>query len=76
MTSTFLIPAFTAAVLGGMTSLPGAFVGGVLIGILESVATSAPIFEDIPGTKSTLVVFVVLLLVLVIRPQGLFGTRA
>jgi branched-chain amino acid transport system permease protein len=76
MTSTFLIPAFTAAVLGGMTSLPGAFVGGVIIGILESVATSAPIFEDIPGTKSTLVVFVVLLAVLTIRPQGLFGTRA
>jgi len=76
MTSTFLIPAFTAAVLGGMTSLPGAFVGGVIIGILESVATSAPIFEDIPGTRSTLVVFVVLLAVLTIRPQGLFGTRA
>ena len=73
MTSTFLIPAFTAAVLGGMTSLPGAFVGGVLIGILESVATSAPLFEDIPGTKSTLVVFIVLLGVLIIRPQGLFG---
>jgi branched-chain amino acid transport system permease protein len=76
MTSTFLIPAFTAAVLGGMTSLPGAFVGGVLIGIVQSVATSAPLFEDIPGTQSTLVVFVVLLAVLVVRPQGLFGDRA
>jgi branched-chain amino acid transport system permease protein len=76
MTSTFLIPAFTAAVLGGMTSLPGAFVGGVIIGVLESVATSAPLFEDIPGTKSTLVVFVVLLVVLTVRPQGLFGKRA
>jgi branched-chain amino acid transport system permease protein len=73
MTSTFLIPAFTAAILGGMTSLPGAFVGGVIVGILESVATSAPIFEDIPGTKSTFVVFVVLLGVLIVRPQGLFG---
>lgn len=76
MTSSFLIPAFTAAVLGGMTSLPGAFVGGVLIGIVQSVATSAPLFEDIPGTKSTLLVFVVLLAVLVIRPQGLLGKRA
>ena len=73
MTSTFLIPAFTAAILGGMTSLPGAFVGGVIVGILESVATSAPIFEDIPGTKSTFVVFIVLLGVLIVRPQGLFG---
>jgi branched-chain amino acid transport system permease protein len=76
MTSTYLIPAFTAAVLGGMTSLPGAFVGGVLVGIIQSVATSAPLFEDIPGTPSTLVVFVVLLAVLVIRPQGLLGKRA
>jgi branched-chain amino acid transport system permease protein len=73
MTSVYLIPAFTAAVLGGMTSLPGAFVGGILIGTIESVATSAPLFEDIPGTKSTFVVFVVLLVVLVIRPQGLLG---
>ncbi|MDQ3310588.1 MAG: branched-chain amino acid ABC transporter permease [Actinomycetota bacterium] len=76
MTSQFLIPAFTAAVLGGMTSLPGAFVGGVLIGIVQSVATSAPLFQDIPGTKSTLVVFVVLLFVLLIRPQGLLGKPA
>jgi branched-chain amino acid transport system permease protein len=76
MTSTYLIPAFTAAVLGGMTSLPGAFIGGVLIGIIQSVATSAPLFEDIPGTPSTLVVFLVLLAVLVIRPQGLLGKRA
>jgi branched-chain amino acid transport system permease protein len=76
MTTTFLIPAFTAAVLGGMTSLPGAFLGGVLIGIVQSVATSAPLFQDIPGTKSTLLVFVVLLAVLVIRPQGLLGKQA
>jgi len=81
MTSNYLIPAFTAAVLGGMTSLPGAFVGGVLIGIIQSVATSAPLFQDggelaIPGVPSTLIVFVVLLVVLVARPQGLLGKRA
>ena len=53
MTSAYLIPAFTAAVLGGMTSLPGAFVGGVLVGIIQSVATQrAEIFQDIPGTPS------------------------
>jgi len=73
MTTQYLIPAFIAAVLGGMTSLPGAFVGGVLVGVVQSVATSAPIFEDIPGTKSTLVLFVVLLGVLLVRPQGLLG---
>ena len=45
----------------------------MLIGIIQSVATSAPLFEDIPGTPSTLVVFIVLLAVLVVRPQGLLG---
>ena len=54
MTSAYLIPAFTAAVLGGMTSLPGAFLGGVLVGIIQSVATNADVFQDIPGTPSTL----------------------
>jgi branched-chain amino acid transport system permease protein len=76
MTSGYLIPAFTAAVLGGMTSLPGAFLGGVLVGITQSVATNAEFFQDIPGTPSTLVVFLVLLAVLVVRPQGLLGKSA
>jgi branched-chain amino acid transport system permease protein len=76
MTSAYLIPAFTAAVLGGMTSLPGAFLGGVLVGIIQSVASSAEIFQDIPGTPSTLVVFLVLLGVLIVRPQGLLGKAA
>ena len=76
MTSAYLIPAFTAAVLGGMTSLPGAFVGGVLVGIIQSVASTAAIFQDIPGTPSTLIVFLVLLGVLIIRPQGLLGKAA
>jgi len=81
MTSVYLIPAFTAAVLGGMTSLPGAIVGGVLVGILQSVATSAPIFQDggalaIPGTPGTLIVFVVLVAVLVVKPSGLLGKVA
>jgi branched-chain amino acid transport system permease protein len=75
MTTTYLIPAFTAAVLGGMTSLPGAFVGGILVGVIESVATNARIFQDIPGTKSTFVTFCVLLAVLLVRPQGLLGKR-
>ncbi len=76
MTSAYLIPAFTAAVLGGMTSLPGAFLGGVLVGVIQAVATDAEIFQDIPGTPSTLIVFLVLLGVLVVRPQGLLGKTA
>jgi branched-chain amino acid transport system permease protein len=73
VTFAYLIYAFTAAVLGGMTSLPGAFVGGVIVGMLQSVAQTATLFEDIPGSAPTLVVFVVLLAVLIIRPRGLLG---
>ena len=76
VTFSFLIPAFTAAVLGGMTSLPGAFLGGVIVGVVQAVATSASVFDDIPGTPGTLMVFVVLLLVLTIRPQGILGRSA
>jgi branched-chain amino acid transport system permease protein len=73
LTLDFLIPAFTAAVLGGMTSLPGAFVGGVAVGVTRNVASSASVFDDIPGNKGTLLVFIVLIVVLVARPQGLLG---
>ncbi len=73
LTTGFLIPALTAAVLGGMTSLPGAFLGGVIVGIVQAVGASADVFDDIPGTPGTLLVFVVLLVVLIARPQGLLG---
>jgi branched-chain amino acid transport system permease protein len=76
LTVAFLIPAFTAAVLGGMTSLPGAVLGGVIVGVVESVATSASVFDDVPGSAGTLLVFVVLLAVLTVRPQGLLGQRS
>ena len=52
MTSGYLIPAFTAAVLGGMTSLPGAFVGGVLVGIVAGRRHERfDVFQDIPGRR-------------------------
>jgi branched-chain amino acid transport system permease protein len=76
ITSGFLIAGFTAAVLGGMTSLPGAFLGGIIVGVVEAVATSAAIFDDIPGSPGTLLVFAVLLIVLIARPQGLLGKAA
>jgi branched-chain amino acid transport system permease protein len=73
LTSTALIPAFTAAVLGGMTSLPGAFVGGVVVGVTQSAAVSFPtIATAIPGAQNV-AVFALLLLVLTVRPQGLLG---
>jgi branched-chain amino acid transport system permease protein len=75
-TGTTLTVAFSAAVLGGMTSLPGAFVGGISLGLVESFAQSDSSF--VPGLRSVnsgqeLAVFVVLLVVLLVRPQGLLG---
>jgi branched-chain amino acid transport system permease protein len=72
LTFNALIPGFTAAVLGGMTSLPGAFVGGVVVGVAQSLAVSAPAFKHIPGPGSVMV-FVMLVVVLTFRPQGLLG---
>jgi branched-chain amino acid transport system permease protein len=75
MTSTALVPAFTAAVLGGMTSLPGAFIGGLLVGVAQNVGVFYLQEAGVPGAAE-LTVFVMLLLVLLIRPQGLLGTEA
>jgi branched-chain amino acid transport system permease protein len=76
LTLSALIPAFTAAVLGGMTSLPGAFVGGVVVGVAESIAVSSPFLsKHVPGAPSV-VVFVLLVAVLALRPQGLLGSRS
>ncbi|HVT76031.1 MAG TPA: branched-chain amino acid ABC transporter permease [Acidimicrobiales bacterium] len=64
-----------AAVLGGLTSLPGAFAGGLLVGLVE--AGAGRVFENasLPGTK-TLAVFVLLLVGLLVRPNGLFVRNA
>jgi branched-chain amino acid transport system permease protein len=62
------IKAFTAAVLGGIGSLPGAMLGGLLIGIVESLWSGYFIiaYKDVA-------VFGILILVLIFRPTGLFG---
>ncbi len=75
MTATSLVPAFTAAVLGGMTSLPGAFVGGLLVGAAQNVGIFYLQELGVPGA-SELTVFSLLLLALLIRPQGLLGREA
>ena len=74
ITSLALIPGFTAAVIGGLTSLPGAVVGGMTIGMLESFGRLST-FDFIPGASSVSV-FIVLLAVLLVRPEGLLGGRA
>ncbi|AXB41137.1 branched-chain amino acid ABC transporter permease [Amycolatopsis albispora] len=67
----FNITAFVVVVLGGMGNVVGALVGGLLIGLVEQLTT---IFLN--GQSSLLGVFVVFVLVLFLRPQGLFGRRA
>lgn len=62
------LKAFSAAVLGGFGSIPGAIVGGVIIGLIEQISAVhlAQGFKDVAAP-------LVLLIVLVVRPQGLFG---
>lgn len=62
--------AFTAAVLGGIGNVPGAMLGGFLLGVLESLGAGYlwPEYKDAFA-------FIVLVLILIIRPQGLLGAR-
>ena len=64
------LKAFPAAVVGGFGSLPGAIVGGVTIGIVESLSG----FYLPDGFKDT-AAYIVVLLMLMVRPNGLFGER-
>jgi branched-chain amino acid transport system permease protein len=62
------LKAFTAAVVGGIGSLPGAMLGGLVIGLAESFATGY-----ISSTYSNLLVFALLIIVMLVRPSGLLG---
>ncbi len=64
---------FTAAVLGGIGSIPGAMVGGLIVGLAESYATG---YLPQGSTFQNLYVFALLILVILIRPSGLFGKAA
>ena len=60
--------AFTAAVLGGIGSIPGAVVGGMVIGLVRALS-SAYVGERWTGA----IVFAILIVILVFRPEGLLG---
>jgi branched-chain amino acid transport system permease protein len=62
------LKAFTAAVVGGIGSIPGAVLGGLLIGLAESFITGY-----ISSTYTNLIVFGILIVVLLLRPSGLLG---
>lgn len=72
-----VLAAFPGAVLGGFDSINGAVVGGVVIGVLQTIVAGyeAP-YAGIIGQNFHLIVpWLVLVLVLLVRPQGLFGTK-
>jgi len=66
----FLVRALAAALVGGLVSLPGALVGGLVVGITETLVSWK--FPDSSGLAE-LVMFGVVVLVLVVRPGGIFG---
>ena len=64
------IKAFVAAVFGGIGSIPGAFVGGILLGVIENLSKAY-----ISTQLSDAIVFLVLIVVLVVKPTGLMGKK-
>lgn len=66
-----IIPAFVIVVLGGLGSFRGAAVGGLLVGILQE-SILRPYFPALEG----MVIFLIMIAVLLLRPQGLFGSEA
>jgi len=61
---------FTAAVLGGIGNIAGAVVGGLVLGVVEAIAT-----QLLPSAWKDVTAFILLILVLVFRPQGILGAR-
>ncbi len=74
------LKAFTAAVLGGIGNIYGAMLGGLVLGVAETLASAY--IDGIPGMQqlggqgwSDVWAFALLILVLLLRPQGLLGER-
>lgn len=65
------LKAFPAAVLGGFGSIPGAIVGGIIIGVIESMAVLY-----LPEGINNVAAYLLLLIILIVRPQGLFGIQS
>ncbi len=68
------LKAFVAAVLGGIGNIPGAVLGGLLIGAAETLVVGYGGYIGIPSTYRDAVAFAILILVLLIRPSGLLGS--
>lgn len=69
--SSFILTAFVVVVLGGLGNFLGALVGGILIGVTESLGGAI-----LPGSLKELVPYVIFILILMLKPNGLFGGKA
>ena len=65
----FQTRAFAAMIIGGFGSLPGAIIGGIIVGLLESYSSY------VTSTYKDVIVFGFLLIMLVVRPQGILGSK-
>ena len=65
------IKAFTAAVIGGIGSIPGAMIGGVLLGLIEKICQSIPVISS----YTTAIEFGLLIVILLVKPIGLLGKK-
>ena len=65
------IKAFTAAVIGGIGSIPGAMLGGLLMGVVEAISLTIPVIA--PYTDA--IEFIILIIILLVRPTGILGKK-
>ncbi len=75
VTAFFAFRAFPAIIIGGIDSIVGAIVGGLLVGFAESAATVYVTFDFLGSGFAGIVPWLLMLLVLVVRPYGLYGTE-
>jgi branched-chain amino acid transport system permease protein len=71
--SMVVLVAFPAILLGGLESLPGAIVGGIAVGLAQELVSTAKLIEI--RNSSEIAPYVLLLIVLLLRPEGLFGQK-
>jgi len=74
-TAFFAFRAFPAIIIGGLDSIVGGIVGGLLVGFAESAATVYVTFDFLGSGFAGIVPYLLMLLILVVRPYGIFGTE-
>ena len=74
-TAFFAFRAFPAIIIGGLDSIVGGIVGGLLVGFAESAATVYVTFDFLGSGFAGIVPYLLMLLVLIVKPYGLFGTE-